>query len=673
MAALLGCASTPPGTFGVRDVQVEGQTQIAEQAILNCLLTRPQADWGLTLGMQSSTCGSGDFREQAPRWTLMKSPFADYQGFNPAVIAQDERRLLRFYRARGFYDAELKAVTFEPPYAALAADDRPEDACSPEEETCTVDVTFTVTEGEPLKVATSELLPNPTGLPTELDQGLRRLPIPQVGDRFDEADYDAGKQKLVAYLVEAGYGRAAVEGRIGLNKSEHQVAIRYRIEPGQRFRVGRAHIEGHGVLPEASIVAACGLTPGEYYRGSLLAEVQQHVIDLGAFSTVQVEPQFDESSDRVDLLVKVTPLAKTDFRVGVGIMSGGQMRISTGDLVSYPQWDTHLLLRYERRHIFGTLGRIRIEDRPRLIFQDAFPGTKEPTLGNILLIRNEQPAVLDRHALLVNSLQWDVGPDPYLRFGRHNVQIRTALERPWFTRKLVATLALQQDFYIVASDREPSDGSELPESYQHRFVEQEVRIDLRDLPTDPNQGLYLQLVGREALVLPGADFTTLHTGFDLRGYVPLPLSMVLAARVSMGWLWVYTSRVDDETSSRLGPAPYRLRGGGANGNRGYLAGYLGVGTTGGLRRMESSLELRIRLGSSFGAAFFGDIGDVRDSGPLRLAVTHPTLGFGLRYRTPLGPIRLDMGFRVGRIADSDNRMRYFGAPGALHLTIGESF
>ena len=81
----------------------------------------------------------------------------------------------------------------------------------------------------------------------------------------------------------------------------------------------------------------------------------------------------------------------------------------------------------------------------------------------------------------------------------------------------------------------------------------------------------------------------------------------------------------------------------------------------------------IRLGSSFGAAFFGDIGDVRDSGPLRLAVTHPTLGFGLRYRTPLGPIRLDMGFRVGRIADSDNRMRYFGAPGALHLTIGESF
>jgi outer membrane translocation and assembly module TamA len=54
-----------------------------------------------------------------------------------------------------------------------------------------------------------------------------------------------------------------------------------------------------------------------------------------------------------------------------------------------------------------------------------------------------------------------------------------------------------------------------------------------------------------------------------------------------------------------------------------------------------------------------DVGEIRAS-----------IGFGLRYQSPIGPIRVDYGFKLGRRELSPGR---FEAPGAFHLSVGQAF
>jgi outer membrane protein assembly factor BamA len=159
--------------------------------------------------------------------------------------------------------------------------------------------------------------------------------------------------------------------------------------------------------------------------------------------------------------------------------------------------------------------------------------------------------------------------------------------------------------------------------------------------------------------------------------------MVIAGRFGVAALFIASADPElDDFAQRFGPQPYRLRGGGANSNRGFLPGQLGDGVQGGLRRWEGSLELRIRLGQDFSLAFFGDVGDVHQGSSYRFDHLNTSLGFGLRYLTLVGPIRFDIGFRLPGLQRADgsdgieedaDELPLIDYPGALHLTIGEAF
>jgi outer membrane protein assembly factor BamA len=164
---------------------------------------------------------------------------------------------------------------------------------------------------------------------------------------------------------------------------------------------------------------------------------------------------------------------------------------------------------------------------------------------------------------------------------------------------------------------------------------------------------------------------------DVRGYVPIVWGVVLAARLSVGALFVLSSGPElDDTSARLGPQSYRLRGGGANGNRGFYAGQLGDGIDGGTRRYEGSLELRVPLGPDLGVVVFGDIGDVSQGKRLRFDHLNTAAGLGLRYYALFGAIRLDAAWRIPdwqRVGAEEDPVELEALPSALHLTIGEAF
>jgi outer membrane translocation and assembly module TamA len=152
---------------------------------------------------------------------------------------------------------------------------------------------------------------------------------------------------------------------------------------------------------------------------------------------------------------------------------------------------------------------------------------------------------------------------------------------------------------------------------------------------------------------------------------------VLAARARYGRLW--TGGGTDDA-----PVPIRLYGGGANDHRGFGYERLAPQRTdskgnlipiGGEESALGTLEARLDLFKLnkrwLSLATFVDAGDVTEPNALALGNLHYAAGLGLRYDTLIGPVRVDVGYRLNRTngpMDPDP-----GSHFAFHLSLGEAF
>jgi outer membrane protein insertion porin family/translocation and assembly module TamA len=237
-----------------------------------------------------------------------------------------------------------------------------------------------------------------------------------------------------------------------------------------------------------------------------------------------------------------------------------------------------------------------------------------------------------------------------------------------------------------------------------------VRLDLRDDPLDPKNGLLVSNSLQVALPLLGGSVSDVRVRPEARLYVT-KRHLTLAVRVATGLLFPrdYDSGAEDTTSFD-DQQKLLFRGffsGGPFSNRGYA--FQGVGRhaplalstdpgircgnvsdpspdprclrpIGGLTLWEASVELRfpMRFVDPLGAVLFLDSSDVR-SGRAEYGFDAPHLapGVGLRYPTPVGPVRLDLGFRIlealGREEPEGSPPYLFGAPLTLHLAVGQAF
>jgi translocation and assembly module TamA len=103
----------------------------------------------------------------------------------------------------------------------------------------------------------------------------------------------------------------------------------------------------------------------------------------------------------------------------------------------------------------------------------------------------------------------------------------------------------------------------------------------------------------------------------------------------------------------LVPADRRFYAGGGGSVRGYA--YQGIGPvdaagipTGGLSFAEASVELRVKISDKFGVVPFIDAGTVSAGTFPDFGATRFGAGIGIRYLTPLGPLRVDVGLPLNR-------------------------
>jgi outer membrane translocation and assembly module TamA len=649
--------------------------------------------------------------QATPTFLFMQGFVSDYEVLDEALLERDLERVERFLAARGYREAKVTA-------ARVIWSGRD-----------SVRVVIVVNAGLPVHIGNAglgSLAVQLSGLSTVEDPRTLAAIIaasPEPGELLDEDDYEKSKRQISHILADGGFAFAHVSGRAEVDLARHEARLQFEIDAGPPAVLGPVTIKGLERIPEDKVRQSLSIAPGDPYSASDLEDARRALVNLGVFAAVNVNADTSQpDTRRVPIEFSVQETAPRTIRLGGGAR------------LDALQLSTSLSGSWEHRNFLGGLRQLSIEARPGLVLfptrMSDFPNLQAPDrlmLQGLLEARFTQPSFLEGRTkgLLSASLEvrpllyTDTQPDEPL-IGFLELATRAGLERPFLSHRLFLTPALNWQAALPLDYRGLSIGElsrragELQvDNLFIAYPELTARFDLRDNPLDPKRGFLLANSLQVALPVLGGSVSDLRVRPETRFYVTKH-SLTLAVRASTGLLFPRNyGPALDPNSPRYADDQQTLlfRGffsGGPFSNRGYA--FQGVGRherlvlsteggvrcggtdltvavdprclrpIGGLTLWEASIELRFPLKflSPLGAVVFLDSSDVR-SGRADYGIDTPHLapGLGLRYPTPVGPVRLDLGFRLLEALGSEKPQgsppEIFGAPLTLQLAVGQAF
>jgi outer membrane protein assembly complex protein YaeT len=519
-----------------------------------------------------------------------------------------------------------------------------------------VDVTLDIAEGEPIRVTTIDL--RGFDVLSEDQQKMLRETLPLQPDRpLDRQLEIASRERALNVLRDEGYPYAQVsliEQELGPKRR----SLMLQATPGVLAHFGLVDVKGAETVGEHVIRRQMTFEPGDRFTRRDMRDSQRKLYGLDLFEFANVQ-----SLEEPELMNEEVP-------VRVTVAEGKQRKVTAG--IGYgTEEQGRARLRWEHRNVFGGAQRFGVEG-------------KWSSLDRGVRLDYLEPYFLSPHL----SLNFDG-------------QAWQAKEPVYATNQLGGRLTLRhqadpQNFWTVS----------LIDQYQRSTIEPEaledftVRDDLIALGLDPRDGESEGTLSAVAFDITRNTTTSLldaRSGYMLtahaeqagswlwgtynywsastegRHYLPLGDRAVVASRLRFGSI----APADDLGTNVPFYKRYFL--GGASSLRGWgryeVSPLSGFGfPIGGLSMLEGSSELRVDIKGKFGAAAFLDLGNVwaeswnLDLGDLRYAV-----GPGLRYETPIGPARFDVGYQVnpieGLLVNGASQKRRF----RVHFSIGQAF
>jgi outer membrane protein assembly factor BamA len=636
--------------------------------------------------------------QETERFLFMQGVIADYEVLDEALLERDLERVERFFQARGFHEAKVTG--------ARVIRSGPD----------SVRVVIVVNEGLPVHIgaAGGPLAVQLSGLETLDDSRVIAAIIaasPEPGDVLDETEYEQSKRQMRHILGDAGYAFARVSGRSDVDLSRHEARLRFEIDAGPRARFGEVKISGLASVPENVVRQSLLITAGDEYSSSALEDARRALVNLGVFAAVNVNADTSRpESRRVPVEFSVQETAPRTIRLG------GGARLDALQLSS------SLTASWEHRNFLGGLRQLALEARPGVVLfptrMSDFPSLAAPDrvmVQGSFEARFAQPSFIEGRTKGLLSASVQVRPllytdtlanEPILGF--LEIATRAGLERPFFSHTLFLTPALNWQAALPVDYRDLTLGTLSPavestevENLYIFYPELVARLDLRDDPLDPKRGFLLSNSFQVAVPVVGGSVSDVRVRPEMRFYVTKS-RLTLAVRGTTGLLFPRGYDADDKQT-------ILFRGffsGGPFSNRGYA--FQGVGPhgtlpltsdggvrcntnavvvdpgclrpLGGLTLWEASVELRfpLRFLDPLGMVVFLDSSDVRPGrADYGIGTPHLAPGIGLRYPTPVGPVRLDVGLRVLEALGSEEPQgsppELFGAPLTLHLAVGQAF
>ncbi len=495
-----------------------------------------------------------------------------------------------------------------------------------------------------------------------------------LGKRFVHEKYTKAKSKLEQELVSAGYAHAKVAGEVLVDRRHRTAEVRYKVDLGPMVQFGNVLVDGNRRVPTPSIKHRVLIERGDRFDPEKLDRTSEQVRQLGTFSSVQLE------------YAKEGRPAVADVRVAVHERLRHEIKVGGGGALDGARADVHARFDYANWMTLGPLVTFRGSFRPGIVVYD--PSALSVTNDDLIIAAQ---ATLQREdlflPLLAGSINVDLDRDVYEAYTTTGWGGGGRLERPFWARRLTLAAGYQWETLFQIAPVDGLDRADIGASSPYRlgYLTQSLTLDLRDDPLETRKGVFAQLAAEEGRKLLGGTLDFVRFTGDARGYLPLGRHIVIAAKARAGTL--DSPAGDDEAFSR------RFYAGGAASHRGFgfrrLAPFRIVNEDGTVKRIpvggdvmvETGAEARIQAGSVSDLpvtwALFLDGGDVVEQrSQLSLSRLNWAAGAGARIASPVGPVRLDIAFRLNRtdVMEPDGTPNPDpGARFAFHLSVGEAF
>jgi len=430
-----------------------------------------------------------------------------------------------------------------------------------------------------------------------------------------------------------GYAKAQVSDQsIVANHRTNMLAADVRLAPGPLVHFGALDVSGNKRLRTKRLRQIAGFPTGKVYDPKELEKVQTRLRRTGIFSSVAVtEAKTLNPDDSMNVALAV--VEQKPRKIGAGAELASDAGIG---LTAY----------WLHRNLLGGGERLRIDGAISGI--GGATGGTDYSLGT----RIERPATFgpDTSAYFETAISQANEED----YDENAFDIGFGASRI-FSDKLTLDTAIKYGWSKVTD----SSG----ESYFRQiYLPTNVIYDNRNNDLDPTKGYYIKTGLTPFIGLGGDTGTGGQLTADLRGYQGFGAQdrFVLAGRLQLGRVF--------GSDLRETPRDYLFYSGGGGTVRGQPYQSLGVTvldggtlTTGGTEFVGVSGEARIGISKTIGLVAFYDYGYVAGGGE---SGSQAGAGLGLRYKTGIGPIRLDVGFPVS--GDT-------GSGAQVYIGIGQAF
>ncbi len=644
----------------VREVRFEGNEIFPSDSLARAIVTRETECRSVVYKIALLCFAGAEFalqREYLPR----------------REFPLDRIRLERWYFIRGYREAVIDTATTLRPDG-------------------TTTVTFHVDEGRPVLVDTIEFFGT-----EDFDAGLTRgLPIGQ-GEAYNALVVDAARDTLTHRLANRGYARAEVLLSSFIPRGSYEARLTYDVAPGPRSRYGHITIEGNHNLSESTVLRTLQFRAGDVYRVDQLQEAQARLFGLEILRSASILPDYGSGQDSiVPVTVQLTEGDLHRVRAGTGWSSNECLDVES-------RWVSRDFMGGGRRlQVRGRVSNVLAQE-----FQGLFcdPGTRDARFfkPNWLVSADfSQPWIFSTRNSFQASLYAERQslPDAFVRTAvglqlalTRNIGPRTPLTLSYRPERssLDAAEPLVCSTFLVCT-RE--DIAELQSAQWLAPIGLTFTRATTDNLLNPTRGYQLLVDLEHAEAFTGSRFSYSRVVTEGSRYARLTDRSILAGRLRLGWVGAggFEGLLGQPSTADIVHPQKRFYAGGANSVRGFPQSRLGPrvlfvrevtalldtastpthtsvctpeevasltcdasalpsGTftpraTGGTRVLEGNLEVRVLLGGKVEGAVFTDFGQVWNATQsVSLGDIEVSPGLGVRYMSPIGPLRLDLAYR----------------------------
>ncbi len=440
--------------------------------------------------------------------------------------------------------------------------------------------------------------------------------------------------RLIEVWRQRGHPKAEIATRnVIADHRTKTVDVTLTVQPGPAARFGEIQVTGTDRVDPAFARYLIAIKPGEPYDPDTIERARKRLQDLGVFSSVSV---IEGDAVGADGVLPIT----FNLRERKRHLIGGGVSYATTDGATLEGYWMH-------RNLFGHGESLRFDATVSRLFANDLTD-----FSYSLATTFRRPGVFSPNTDMTLKLS---GEREFVdSYESRTIAAKVGLEHR-FSDKLTGSTAINGEW----ADVNDAFGEN---RYLLVSLPSKLDYDARDDKLDATEGLRGTFEAEPFTDLLGGNFAIVTKG-AIYGYYAVAGNkrLVLAGRASLGTI------VGADTEDV--PATRRFFLGGGGSIRGYdyrsVGPKIGGDVVGGLSFFEGSLEIRYRLTDSIGIVPFVDFGSAyEDPIPDLSEKIHVGAGIGLRYYTPLGPLRFDVAVPIN--PDS-------GRSFAFYVGLGQSF